>query len=78
MTKTEDKYDVPVPEWAQAYEVGDQIAFEHPITGEVVRKSILGFSTVQKNIGCPVVGHIPGAIAPEVAVVEDYHLNGER
>lgn len=76
MRYTETKHDVPVPDWAESYSAGDQIEFENPITGKPETKKIVGFSTIHKNLGLPVVMRPDGIKCKEVAISKKYHLNG--
>lgn len=78
MRYTETKQEVPVPSWAESYDVGDQIEFKNPITGKPEMKKVVGFSTIHKNIGLPVVNKPQDIKYKEVAITKEYHLNGHK
>lgn len=44
-----------IAEFAEDYERGDTIAFETPPDGEVLTAEVVGFSTMAKTCGVPVV-----------------------
>jgi hypothetical protein len=44
-----------IPEWAQRYAVGDEIAFRHSEDDEIHEKPVAGFSTRAETEGLPVV-----------------------
>ena len=77
MTITKDKKEVPIKEWAEHYDVGDTIEYVNPSTGEKEKRVIIGFSTMHRNIGLPVVTGVTNADAKEVAIPEKFHVNGK-
>lgn len=84
MTKsiTTSKSDVPIAYWAEAFDVGDIIEFHNPITKTVESATIIGFSTLLKNKGLPVVDAAevltdPGEIE-EIAIEQRDLANGNR
>lgn len=80
MSKTRDKSSVPVPDWAQEYNVGDLIEYYNPIKDEMDSSEIIGFSTVYNHKGLPVID-VPDGYedkADEVVIREqDLKKNGK-
>ena len=52
---TTDKRKVEVPEWAQQYEVEDEIRYRNPLTGGVESAIVVGFSSRKGNEGLPII-----------------------
>ena len=51
---TDTKANVDVPEWAEQFEIGDDIHWTHDEVGGVQTSEIIGFSTFY-DIGYPVI-----------------------
>jgi hypothetical protein len=65
-----------IPEWAQEYAVGDEIAFRHPDRGKVAVVPVAGFSSNPEYKGRPVFDahHIPEFDGGSVVLNEHHHV----
>lgn len=72
-----NKSEVDIPEWADIYDVGDEITFFNPKVGEVQSDIIIGFSIRGGCEGLPVINPPKGVKAKEVAVDEKYHITND-
>lgn len=76
---TQNRQEVTVKDWAEEYEVGDTIRFEIPHKEKSEESEIVGFSTVPRNHGLPVVPPPKGYSGfTELAITKEYHLNGQK
>jgi hypothetical protein len=76
---TTDKEEVDVPEWAEGYNVGDTIKWQHMNVEGVQENEIVGFST--RNGGMPVVvgdeTPFEHSFVPETFAVDEVaHVSG--